>query len=72
MGNRNWRRGSRQETHPNMKLPVSDTKTNSSSERCCAAMKGQPRRMIQPETYGVAHHQLGCSWLGVVGVIYRY
>lgn len=55
-----------------MKLPVSDTRINSSSEQCCAAVKDQAWRMTQPETYSSSHHWPGCSQLGVETAIYRY
>lgn len=54
-------------TYSTMKLPVSDTGIKSSPERCCAAMKEQPRRMTQP-----AHHWTDCSWVEVVVLIYPY
>lgn len=72
MGNRTQSRAYHQDTRPTMKLPVSDTRINSLSEWCCAAVKEQLWLMTQPATYGAAHHRTDCSWLGAVAVIYRY
>ena len=62
MGKGTQSKGDHHETLPTMKLPVSGTRTNSASERCCAAVKEQPWRVTQAPT-GAAHHQPGCSWL---------